>query len=102
MMEAMVKAIENEETTACTVISGDDWYLDIQTSDDDEKICVVSHDWSNRYSENVEKWVESIVPDWSEAEDEAEWLHTDEDEKSRVLDVAFRSWEEVERMFYVK
>ena len=101
MMEAMVEAIENDDTTACVTIDTDAGYLDIYTNEDDEAECKVSHDHSNKTSSNIEEWVESIVPDWDEAVDEVDYRNgRDEDNKYIGLDPAFSSWYEVNSMFF--
>jgi len=101
MMEAMVEAIENDETAACCTVSTDAGYLDIHTNEDDEAVCLVSHDNSNKTSGNIEEWVESIVPDWDEAVDEVDYRNGRDDDYSG-LDPAFSSWDEVNAMFFTR
>ena len=76
ILEAMIESIESEETRACATIDTDDGYFDVSTNEDDEKDCCVWHDNDkSKSSPNLERWAESIIPDWADAADEADWRH---------------------------
>lgn len=105
ILDAMVEAIECEETTACVTVNTDAGYFDVSTNEDDEKCCVVWHDDNKgKDSPNLERWAEEIIPDWADAADEADWRHDDDEDdidwRNDGLDPAFSSWKEVNAMFY--
>lgn len=105
ILEAMIESIESEETRACATIDTDDGYFDVSTNEDDEKDCCVWHDNDkSKSSPNLERWAESIIPDWADAADEADWRHDDDEDdidwRNDGLDPAFSSWEEVNAMFF--
>lgn len=102
ILEAMIEAIEDDDTTACVTIDTDAGYLDVCTNDDDEKVCMVCHDDNEHDSPNLERWAEDIIPDWSDAVDEVDWRNgrEEDDVDYSGLDPAFSSWEEVNAMFF--
>ena len=63
--EGIKDARSNGEDYAIVTVDTNDGYIDISTNSEDNKCAMVYHDIDlERTNENLEAWVESLIPDW--------------------------------------
>ena len=67
--EAITEGIKdsriNGEDYAIVTVNTNDGYIDISTNSEDNKCAMVYHDIDlERTNENLEAWIESLIPDW--------------------------------------